>query len=99
MRTRKGALEILHDQTLSVIIDSEIQIEYLKKQDPKMIVMSKIERFAGTPMQKDYTATMLIEKEEGRLKENKMVLDIIVKKIEGEKSSPKPSPTPQGPTS
>ena len=85
IKTRIKVLEEIYDRTLVVIIDSEIQIEYLKKQDPKMIVFQKVEMFGGTPMKKDYTAGMLVVKEEAKLKENNAVLNIISKKIKEEK--------------
>lgn len=85
-KTKVQVLEEIYDRTLAVITDSEIQIEYLKKQDPKMVVFTKVEMFGGTPMKKEFTAEMLIKKEEDKLKENREVLSIVDRNIEEETS-------------
>lgn len=95
-KTRLQALEELYDKAIAVIVDSEIQIEYFKKKDPKMIVFSKVEMIAGQPFKKDFTAEILIKKEEEKLKENNAVLDIISGKIQRETSTYKSS-TPEKP--
>jgi len=83
-KTKVQVLEEIYDRTLAVITDSEIQIEYLKKQDPKMVIYTKVEMFGGTPMKKEFTAEMLTKKEEGKLKENNEVLNIVNRIIKEE---------------
>ena len=99
-KTKIQALEEIHDKTLTVIIDSEIQIEYLKKQDPKRIVFPNREVVvAGIRMKKDFTAEMLVKMEETKLGENSEVLKIIEKKIKEEEKGFPSTATPQGPVS
>ena len=106
IETRTQVLEELHDKTLAVIIDSEVQIEYLKKQDPKMVVLQRpMKKF--NPLTKkefvemaNFTAEMLVTIEKTKLTENNEVLNIIKKKIEEEKGhKPQTLATPSGPTS
>lgn len=84
IKTRTQILEEIYDKTIAVIVDSEIQIEYLKKQDPKLVLLQEKVAMAGAGMKKDWTVEMLIKKEESKLKENNEVLSIIDKRIKEE---------------
>lgn len=98
IKTRTEILEEIYDKTLAVIVDSEIQIEYMGKQDPKRVLATSPEKKYNTLTSRneiqmvDYTAEMLLKKEESKLKENLVVLSIVDKwiKKEGSKVSEKP---------
>jgi len=90
LKTRTQVLTELHDKNLALIIDSEVQIEYLKLQDPKMVVrrigVQKINQLTRKMENKnvDFTAEMIIQSEKAKLAENNEVLKIVLKKIEKE---------------
>ena len=91
MKTRKEILTDLYNKTLVMLIDSEVQIDYLKKQDPKMVLFSKpVERINELTKQRyiqkvDFTAEMVVKQEEGKVVENKAVLAIIEEKLKIER--------------
>lgn len=89
-------LEDIYNQTSAIITDSEVQIEYLKKQDPKEIVLRRNENVAGQIMPREYTASMIITQQEGKIAENKEVLNVIRELIGIETQSRKPITSKQG---
>ena len=77
IKTKLELLEDIYNQTSAVITDSEVQIAYLKKQDPKEIVLRRNENVAGQVMPREYTAQMIITQQEGKILENQEVLKVI----------------------
>ena len=105
IKTRKEVLVELHDKTLAILIDSEVQIAYLKLQDPKMIVrrieVKKLNQLTRKMESKtaEFTAEMIVKSEEGKLAENREVLKIILEKIKQENGTKKETrASPSGPT-
>ena len=87
-KTKVEAIQEIYDRTISVIVDSEIQTQYMKKQDPKRVISIVPEKKYSMLTRKDeiqmvdYTAEMLLKKEESKLKEHLVVLDIVKKKLQ-----------------
>ena len=100
-KTRLEALEEIHDKILATVIDSEIQIDYFKGQDPNEVILEQPKKSAiGQIVMQKFTAEMVVKEQEGILKRNQGRLEIIEKKIKEEKGKePRISATPSGPTS
>ena len=85
IKTRIQVLEELFNKVLEVSMDAEIQVDYMKTQDPKKVIYPNKEIIvAGIKMRNDWTAQMVIAQNESKLKEDNEILEIIKKKIEEE---------------
>jgi len=102
VKTRIQALEELYNKVLEVSMDAEVQVDYMKTQDPKKVIYPNKEIIvAGIKMRNDWTAQMVIAQNESKLKEDNEILEIIKKKIEEEEDREhnigQRGPMPSGP--
>jgi len=97
IKTRIQVLEELFNKVLEVAMDAEVQVDYMKTQDPKKVVYPNKETVvAGIKMRQNWTAEMVIAQNEAKLKEDKEILKIIAKKIKEEDEEHR-RPIPSGP--
>ena len=99
VKTKLQMLEEIYDKVFAVAVDAEIQVDFMKTQDPKKIIYPNKEyTVAGIKMKKDISAEMIVVENEAKIKNDYAILEIIKNKIEEErgKISDRMSPSPHG---
>ena len=98
IKTRIQVLEELYNKVLEVAMNAEVQVDYMKTQDPKKVVYPNKETImAGIRTRQDWTAEMVIAQNEAKLKEDNEILKVIAEKIKEEEGKEYKGSTPLGP--